>query len=94
MEKYVIKETVIKYFITALSVIIFVILYVWQNVEVMKIKIDYRKALKEERQLINMNDRLKYEIERFKRLDLVEKYALENGMRQLTPYDFVTINMD
>jgi hypothetical protein len=85
---------IIKYFITAFSVIVLVILYVWQNVEVMKIKIDYRKALKEERHLINMNDRLKYEIERYKRMDLVEKYAAENGMRELTPYDFVTINME
>jgi hypothetical protein len=60
----------------------------------MKIKIDHRKALNEERQLINKNDRLKYEIERYKRTDLVERYAVENGMRELTPYDFVTINME
>jgi hypothetical protein len=60
----------------------------------MKIKIDYRKALSEERQLVNRNDRLKYEIERYKRMDLVEKYAVESGMRELTPYDFVTIDMD
>jgi hypothetical protein len=75
-------------------IIIFFILYVWQNVEVMKIKIDYRKALNEERQLINKNDKLRYEIERYKRMDLVERYAAEKGMRELTPYDFVTINMD
>ncbi|MFH0977542.1 MAG: hypothetical protein V1874_17320 [Spirochaetota bacterium] len=89
-----VRGLIIKYFITALSVVVFVILYVWQNVEVMKIKIDYRKALKEERQLINMNDRLKYEIERYKRMDMVERYAAENGMRELTPHDFVTINME
>jgi hypothetical protein len=85
---------VIRYFIIALSVILFVILYVWQNVEVMKIRIEYRKALNEERQLVDRNDKLKYEIERYKRTDLVEKYAAEKGMRELTPYDFVTINME
>ena len=78
----------------ALSFIIFIIFYVWQNVEVVKIKIDYRKALSEERKLINRNDKLRYEIERYRRMDLVEKYAAENGMRELTPNDFVTINMD
>ena len=60
----------------------------------MKIKIDYRKALLEQRQLINKNDRLRYEIEKYKRMELVEKFAAENGMKELTPYDFVTINMD
>lgn len=89
-----VRRFVIKYFFTAFLIIVFVIFYVWQNVEVMKIKIDYRKALKEERQLINLNDRLKYEIERYKRTALVEKYAAESGMRELTPYDFVTIKMD
>lgn len=89
-----VRRLVIKYFITALLCILFVIIYVWQNVEVMKIKIDYRKALKEERQLINMNDRLRYEIERYRRMELIEKYAAENGMNALSPYDFVTINMD
>jgi hypothetical protein len=68
-----------------------VIFHVWQNVEVMKIKLDYRKALSEETKLINKNDRIRYEIERYKRMELVEKYAAENGMRELTPYDFVTI---
>ncbi len=60
----------------------------------MKIKIEYRKALNEERQLQNRNDKLKYEIERFRRIDLVEKFAVERGMRELTPYDFVTIDME
>ena len=78
----------------ALSFIIFIIFYVWQNVEVVKIKIDYRKALSEERQFVNRNDKLRYEIERYRRMDLVEKYAAENGMRELTPSDFVTIDME
>lgn len=60
----------------------------------MKIKMDYRKALSEERQLINRNDRLRYEIERFKRMELVERYAGLSGMKELTHNDYVTINME
>jgi hypothetical protein len=71
-----------------------VIFHVWQNVEVMKMKLDFRKASLEETRLVNKNDRIKYEIERYKRMELVEKYAAENNMRELTPYDFVTIYID
>ena len=74
--------------------IFFIIAYVWQNVGVMKIKIEYRKAVAEERQLVNKNDRLRYEIERLRRMDLVERYAAENGMRELEPGDFVAIEIE
>jgi hypothetical protein len=90
----VVREANIKYLIIPISFIILVILHVWQNVEVMKIKLDYKKALFEETQLINKNDRIRYEIERYKRMELVEKYAAESGMRELTPYDFVTVYME
>ena len=87
-------EGIIKYIILAFSVIIFVILNVWQNVEVMKIKIEYSKALVEERKLVNKNDRLRYEIERYKRMELVERFAGSNGMKVLSHNDFITINME
>lgn len=63
----------------------------WQNVEVMKIKIEYKEALKEESEFIKKNDRLRYEIERFKRMELIERSAAEMGMRELTPGDFAAI---
>lgn len=54
-------------------------------------KIDCRKAARIERKMIIRNDRLRYEIERFKRMDVIERYAAENGMRQIRPCDFETI---
>lgn len=71
--------------------IIFVILYVFQNVEVMKMKIECGKAADVERGLIIKNDKLRYEIERYKNIDLIERYAKQSGMRHITPYDFETI---
>ena len=73
------------------SAVLFVILYVWQNVEVMKIKMDCREASGIEKKLIKQNDLLRYRIERFKRMEIIEKYANENGMKQLEPDDFKTI---
>ena len=57
----------------------------------MKIKIEYKEALKEENEYIKKNDRLRYEIERFKRMGLVERSADEMGMKELTPGDFAAI---
>lgn len=80
-----------KYFLIALAMILFVILYVWQNIEVMKIKLEYSEALEKEKELIKMNDRLRFEIEKYKTMDLIEAYAERYGLRQITPRDFEII---
>jgi hypothetical protein len=85
------QEAVIKYIVTVFSVIVFVILYVFQNVGVMKIKIECRKDAEAEKRLIIKNDKLRYEIERYKNMEVIERYASERGMRKITPYDFETI---
>jgi hypothetical protein len=80
-----------KYFLIAFVMVIFVILYVWQNIEVMKIKMEYNQSLEEEKELIKRNDRLRYEIEKYKRMDLIEANAGRYGMRRITPRDFEII---
>jgi hypothetical protein len=65
-----------------------VILYVWQNIEIVKIGMKYDTLAAQERRLINDNDRLQYEIERYRRIDLVEERARKNGFRQMLPGDF------
>jgi hypothetical protein len=64
---------------------------VFQNVEVMKMKMECRKAAEVEKRLIIKNDKLRYEIERCKNIDLIDRYAEQNGMRYITPHDFETI---
>ena len=76
-----------KYFFIAGVMIIFVILYVWQNIEVVRMKMEYNTALQREEQLIKINDRLRYEIERYKRMELIDAYAAQSGMRALMPED-------
>jgi len=87
-------EVHIRYLIIALSVILFVILYVWQNVEITKIKIMYKNVLKEERELTNRNDRLRFEIEKLRKPEIIEKKAADLGMRDLDHDDFITIISD
>ena len=69
-------------------IMLFVILYVWQNIGVMKIKMEYQNLRRMEMEMIRKNDRLRYEIERFRRMEVVENYAQKNGMKNITPQDF------
>lgn len=80
-----------KYFLIALMIILFVIFYVWQNIEVMQLKLELRESLKTERQLVTDMDRLKYEIEKYKTMGVVEAYVKSSGMRPVTPNDFIVI---
>jgi hypothetical protein len=84
-------EVYIRYIIIVLSAFLFLLLYVWQNVEVTKIKMEYQKALEQEKELIKKNDKLRYEIERYRRMELVEQHAFKLGMRELDYNDFEAI---
>ncbi len=74
--------------------IVFVILYVWQNIEIVKIEIIYRNLKNRERQLVKDNDRLLYEIERYRRMDVMEEYARKKGLRKILPKDFEVLVID
>lgn len=73
---------------------VFVILYVWQNIEVVKIEIEHRNLKSRERQLVRDNDRLLYEIERYRSMDVMEEYALKKGLRKILPKDFEVMVID
>jgi len=64
-----------------------VILYVWQNIEIVKIGMENDALAAQERRLVNYNDRIRYEIERYRRTDLVEERAQRGGYRQVLPGD-------
>mgnify|MGYP006925666573 FL=1 len=82
------NEPTTRYFLIAMLIMLFVILYVWQNIGVMKIKMEYQNLRRMEMEMIRKNDRLRYEIERFRRMEVVENYAQKNGMKNITPQDF------
>ncbi|TFH40849.1 MAG: hypothetical protein E4G96_06735 [Chrysiogenales bacterium] len=67
---------------------LFVILYVWQNIEVVKTGIECRRLGERESRLLDEQARLRLEIERYRRMGMVEEYARSKGLRQLRPGDF------
>ncbi len=73
--------------------ILFVVLYIWQNVEVMKMKMDYGREAEVEAGLIRQNDRLRYEIETLRRMNVIEEYARSRGMHALTPGDIDVVDL-
>ena len=81
------------YFILVLGVFVFVMLYVWQNVEVTKLKIEYRKLLKKQEVLVKENDRILYDIERSRQFEYLERSAASMGMKKITPNDFETVEV-
>lgn len=81
------EKSYMTYFAVVLGVLVFVMLYVWQSIEVMKIKLDFRKMIRAQESLVKVNDRLILGIEHFRRMDKVESDAASLGMRPVTPPD-------
>ncbi len=65
--------------------------YVWQNIEVVKIGIECRDLGEKERRLLDERDRLRYRIERYRRMEIVEEHARMNGLRPIRPGDFAVM---
>ncbi len=65
--------------------------YVWQNIEVVKIGIECRDLGEKERRLLDERDRLRYLIERYRRMEIVEAHARMNGLRPIRPGDFAVM---
>ncbi|HNU92406.1 MAG TPA: hypothetical protein PKO25_11105 [Spirochaetota bacterium] len=86
------RRGAIKYFGIVTGVILLVLLYVWQNVEEMKMKMAYRENVGVEKRLIKENDRLRAAIERYRRADVAERYARGAGMRELGPSDIIVVH--
>lgn len=61
------------------------IIYVWQNIEVVKTKIEYEHNLKVKNNLIIKNDRVRFEIEKKRTFSQVKKYADKNNLSEITP---------
>ncbi len=61
--------------------------YVWQNIEVVKLRMEYERLTNEEIRLAMKNNALRYEIERHRRMPLMEKWASSHGWKKAGPKD-------
>jgi cell division protein FtsL len=81
------------YFVVIIGALVFVMMYIWQSVEVTKIRLEYQKLLKHQEQLVKQNDRLVYEIEQLRTTGAISKEAEKRGMRRIAPGDFDRIEV-
>lgn len=72
----------------------FIITYVWQNIEIMKMKMDYRKLINVEMELSEKNDRIRYNLESFRSFRHMKRFAEKNRLKQIGPDDVININID
>lgn len=73
---------------------IFVVFYVWQNIEMMKMKMDYKKLIRTEKEITVVNDKLKFEYERLRSFRYIEANADTNNLKYISPADLVVIKID
>ena len=83
-----------KYFSIVVIMGIFVLLYVWQNVEMMKMRSDYKRLIRTEKELSAVNDKLKFELEKLRNFNNIETYANKNNLKRLGAEDFIVIRTD
>ena len=83
-----------RYFSIVLMISIFVISYVWQNIEMMKMRSDYKRLIRTEKELSAVNDKLKLELERLRNINRIEAYADRNNLKRLGPEDVIVIRID
>ncbi len=88
------RSNIFRYTTVVLVVIVFVIMYVWQNIEVMRMKMSYRETRSQEIELIKKNDRLRYEISKLNRLDAIREYAGRKGLRPVNEKDITILKLD
>ncbi len=80
-----------KYLGLVLCINLMVIAYVWQNIEVMRLRMQIRDTRLAQLDLMQENDHIRYEIERRRTMKAVESYARDNGLRRWKPGDIEVI---
>lgn len=72
----------------------FVLLYVWQNIEVMRMKMEYRKLVGIEHELSEERSRLVAEHERLRNFGRVENSMSGRGVRRIVPSDMLVVKSE
>lgn len=83
-----------KYFIIVFLTTLFVIGFVWQNVEVVKIKLEYQKLNKMADDIYREKDILVYKIEKYRNIEVVKNKAQLAGYKELSPKNIVVVSVD
>ena len=82
-----------KYFLIVIMMSFFIITYVWQNIEIMKMKMEYRKLIDVEMDISEENDRIRFNLESLRNFRNMKSFAEQNRLKQIGPDDVISINI-
>ncbi|MFA5519979.1 MAG: hypothetical protein WDA74_12055 [Spirochaetota bacterium] len=82
-----------KYFLIVIMMSFFIITYVWQNIEIMKMKMEYRKLIDVEMDISEENDRIRFNLESLRSFRNMKSFAEQNRLKQIGPDDVININI-
>jgi hypothetical protein len=84
-----------KYLTIVLLLSVFLIGFVWQNIEVVKIKLEYKKMQEECSNIYKRNDLLKINLERLRTISKIEKaISGDDRYKKITPADIDSLKAD
>ena len=84
-----------KYLTIVLLLSVFLIGFVWQNIEVVKIKLEYKKMQEECSNIYKRNDLLKINLERLRTITRIERaVSSDDRYKKITPADIDSIRVD
>lgn len=81
-----------KYLGIVLCINIMVIAYVWQNVEVMTLRMTLQDARRARQSMLAEHERILYEKERRRTMKSIQAYAEDNGYRRWSPRNIEAIS--
>jgi hypothetical protein len=80
-----------KYLGIVLCINLVVIAYVWQNIEVMKMRLQQKEIRRAQLGMMQEHDLLLYEIEKRRTMKAMGEYAESHGLRRWAPADIDVI---
>ena len=86
------QELDIRYFLIVLMLVVFVLLYVWQNIEIIKITMDFRTLAKSEKNLLVERNRLLHDIEKLTQHRAMGEFGQRNQYRRILKGDVQVLN--
>ncbi|MCX8123119.1 MAG: hypothetical protein N3F66_03025 [Spirochaetes bacterium] len=85
------QKSIVQYSTIVIIVIVFIIAFIYQNIEYMQLKMHYNAMIKEYQEVIEEYDREKYQLHTALSMDKLEQFAKERGLVPMTKESLIII---
>ena len=85
------QKSLLQYTTIVIIVICFIVAFIYQNIEYMRLKMQYNGILTQYHEIIEEHDRYAYQLYRALSMENLEAFAKDNGMMPLTRENLIVI---